>query len=110
MPTPPDHLSDEAQALWTSLQNAYDLADDYGQLLLRTALEAFDRAQGARLAILREGATVPDARGALRAHPLISVERDARAAMLAALKALRIDVIPTRPGPGRPPGSKSAEA
>jgi hypothetical protein len=105
-PTAPAHLSDEAQGLWTALQAAYDLDDDYGRLLLRTALEAFDRAQGARTAIERDGATVPDARGALRAHPLIAVERDARAAMISALKALRIEVIPTRPGPGRPPGGK----
>jgi phage terminase small subunit len=105
-PTPPEHLSPAAQTLWDALQRGYDLADDYGCLLLRTALEAFDRAQGAREAIERDGATVPDARGATRAHPLIAVERDARAAMLTALKALHIDVIPTRPGPGRPPGSK----
>ncbi len=105
-PNSPPHLSTEAQALWSTLQGAYDLGDDYGQLLLRTALEAFDRSQGAREAIARDGATVPDARGALRAHPLIAVERDARAAMLTALKLLRIDVIPTRPGPGRPPGAK----
>jgi phage terminase small subunit len=104
-PTPPAHLSAEAQGLWTALQEAYDLADDLGKLLLRTALEAFDRAQGARSAIERDGPTVSDARGAMRAHPLIAVERDARAAMVSALKALRIDVIPTRPGPGRPPGS-----
>lgn len=108
-PLPPEHLSPEAQALWTSLQEAYNLADDYGQLLLRTALESFDRAQGARETIARDGATVSDARGAARAHPLIAVERDARAAMVQALKALRIDVIPTRPGPGRPPGSKTSE-
>ena len=102
-PTPPEHLSAEAQGLWNALQSAYDLADDYGCLLLRTALEAFDRAQGARAAVDREGATVSDARGATRAHPLIAVERDARAAMLTALKALHIDVIPTRPAPGRSP-------
>jgi phage terminase small subunit len=105
-PDPPEHLTPAAAALWRTLQAAYDVGDEYGCLLLRTALEAFDRAQGAREAILREGATVPDARGAVRAHPLIAVERDARAAMLSALKLLRIDVIPTRPGPGRPPGSK----
>ena len=39
-----------------------------------------------------------------RAHPLLAVERDSRAQMLAAMKALNLDLEPPRDGPGRPGG------
>ena len=46
-----------------------------------------------------------DRYGQLKAHPAVNIERDARAAMLAALKAMNLDVEPLRDRPGRPGGS-----
>lgn len=51
-----------------------------------------------------DGQTVKDRFDQDKPHPLLSVERDARAAMLAALKQLNLDLEPLRDGPGRPGG------
>jgi len=100
----PKHLSPEARRWWRKLQEEYAFSDEGGLLLLQTALEAFDRMRAAQAAIGQDGATALDRFGQLKAHPLLSVERDARAALLAALKALNLDLEPLRDGPGRPPG------
>ncbi len=83
----------------------YEITDPAGLLLLQTALEAFDRMRGAQESIANDGATVNDRFGQVRAHPMITVERDARAAMLAALKALNLDLEPLRDRIGRPSGA-----
>jgi hypothetical protein len=58
--------------------------------------------------IAAEGMIARGSKRQPRAHPLLGVERDARAAMVAALKALNLDLEPLRDGPGRPPGSRGA--
>ena len=80
----------------------YEITDPAGNLMLQTALEAFDRMRGAQQAIADDGATIKDRFGQLRAHPMVTVERDARAAMLAALRALNLDLEPLRDRIGRP--------
>jgi phage terminase small subunit len=60
--------------------------------------------RAAQAAIKEEGATGLDRFGQLKPHPLLPIERDARAAMMAALKQLNLDLEPLRDGPGRPPG------
>ena len=54
--------------------------------------EAYDRMKAAQAAIERDGDTVLDRFQQVKAHPSITVERDARAQMMAALKALRLDI------------------
>lgn len=82
----------------------YELGDAAGRLLLQTALEAFTRMRACQHAIALEGSQVADRFGQLRPHPLLAAERDARAQMLAALKALNLDIEPLRDRPGRPSG------
>ncbi len=101
----PKALSPEARKWWREVMKEYEIIDPAGLLLLQTALESFDRMRGAQESIAAVGATVTDRFGQLRAHPMITVERDARAAMLAALKALNLDVEPLRDGVGRPSGT-----
>jgi P27 family predicted phage terminase small subunit len=93
-PDAPRHLSADARAWWGRLVAQFDIVDDGGQLILMTALEAYDRMRGAQAAIARDGATVLDRFGQTKAHPLLPTERDARAAMLAALRQLHLDVEP----------------
>jgi P27 family predicted phage terminase small subunit len=102
--TAPNHLSADAKSWWRKLQAEYDISDDAGRLLLQTALEAFDRMRGCQRAIKRDGIQVKDRFEQLKPHPLLSTERDARAQMLAALKALNFDLEPLRDKPGRPGG------
>lgn len=87
---PPKHLSAEGRALWKHLQSEYVIDDSAGMTLLRIVCESFDRAQAARRQIDKEGATVADRFGQLRAHPACAIERDAKASQVSALRALRL--------------------
>jgi len=101
----PRGLSTEARKRWQDLQAEYEIVDAAGLQILATYCEAFDRMRSAQRAIKRDGQTSTDRFGQRKAHPLLSVERDARAAMLAALRGLNLDVEPLRDRPGRPGGS-----
>lgn len=100
----PGHLSSEGKDWWKKITKEYDISDDAGRLLLMTALEAFDRVRECQAAINEDGAVVRGSTKQKRAHPLLAVERDARSQMLAALKALNLDLEPLRDRPGRPGG------
>lgn len=103
-PKAPKNLSREAKRIWKDLQEEYRINDPGGLLILKTGLEALDRLREAQTVIAKEGPQVQDRFGQWKAHPLLTVERDSRAAMLAALKALNLDLEPLRDGPGRPGG------
>jgi len=60
-----------------------------------------DRIREAQAAIRKHGALVPDRWGTLKQNPACFLERDARAGMLSALKALNLDLEPLRDR-GRP--------
>ncbi len=78
--------------------------DTAGLKILRGLFEASDRAEGCRERIERDGLTVTDKFGQTKPHPLLAIERDSRAAVLAGLKALNLDIEPLRDKAGRPPG------
>ena len=103
--TAPKHLSKEAKEIFNGLAADYSIDDIAGLRILRVACEAFDRAQACRNTIDRDGLTVLDKFGQVKPHPLLSTERDNRAAFLAGLKALNLDLEPVK-GIGRPPGRK----
>lgn len=104
-PKTPPSLSDAAKAWWVKLTTEYELEDAAGLLLLETALQAFDRMHQARDLITKHGAVTLDRFEQLRPNPATTIERDSRAAMLGALKALNLDLEPLRDGAGRPSGS-----
>ena len=95
----PRHLSREARTWWTKFTREWDL-DESALLILQSGLEAFDRMRSAQRAIRRDGLIAKR-----RVHPAVAVERDARHAMLRALRQLNLDLEPLRDGPGRPPGA-----
>lgn len=86
----PKHLSREAQALWDRLQSDFDLTDAAAKALLRQACESYDRAESARRIVRAEGMVIRDRFGQQRPHPMLNVERDARAAVVSAIRALRL--------------------
>lgn len=100
----PEHLSPEAKSWWESIQHEYGIDDNGGRLLLTTAMEAFDRMKAACRKVEEEGVTIKDRFDQVKAHPLLTTERDARSQMIAALKALNLDLEPLKKI-GRPPGS-----
>lgn len=100
----PGHLTDEGRQWWRRIVKEYGIDDDAGLLLLQTGLEAFCRMRECQAVISTDGAVIKDRFDQPKPHPLLSVERDSRAQMLAALKQLNLDLEPLRDGPGRPAG------
>jgi len=105
MHKPPKKLSREARALWTSIMEQYCCDDAAGVRLLLTACEALDSMRAAEAQVEKDGLTVTDRLGAPKAHPLLTVIRDSRAAMLTALRRLGLEPNPQeKRRPGHPPG------
>ncbi len=100
----PSTLSAEAAGWWKRLITEYSIEDEAGLLILQTALEALDRMRAAQRAIKKEGMQVADRFNVMKPHGLLPVERDSRAQLMMALKALNLDIEPLRDGPGRPGG------
>jgi hypothetical protein len=94
----PTHLSAEARVWWGKFVDGWRL-DDAALLILQTALEAFDRMRGAQKVLKHDGLTVKG-----RTHPCATIERDARLAMLRALRSLNLDMEPLHDRVGRPAG------
>lgn len=104
----PRGLSAEARVLWKQISTDYGITDSGGQLLLETALRAFDRLRECQRIVLAEGVAVRDRYGQHKPHPLLAVEKDARAGMIVALKALNLDTgaEPLKSRIGRPLGGR----
>lgn len=94
---PPAHLSPRAAALWLAVVPSR--ARSPGRLaMVQAALEALDRADLARLAIAAEGMTTTTrTTGAVHLHPLLRVEREARAQFLTAWDRLGFAQDPREP-------------
>jgi P27 family predicted phage terminase small subunit len=91
-PPPPDHLGEPERAIWRRVFEDFKHSTHLAADVLRSGLESHQRARECREAIERDGATVEGRDGQLRAHPLLAVERDSRAAWLAAIKLLGLEL------------------
>jgi P27 family predicted phage terminase small subunit len=76
--------------MWEQLLAEYHIDDSAGLSLLEAACSAYQRAEDARVLVRREGLTVKDRFDQWKAHPACAVERDARAQMISALRALKL--------------------
>lgn len=78
-PEPPDHLSERSQLLWSHLVG--DRVKSPERIaLFQTALDALDRADEAKQVLDAEGLTfTTKTTGTKHLHPLLRVEKDARA-------------------------------
>jgi hypothetical protein len=95
--------SEAGGALWQSIMRDYGIHDAGGLALLQQVSKASDRVAEYRTTIAEQGAVIRS-QGAVRDHPPLAAERDARAAMLRAIRYLNLDVEPLK-AIGRPPGS-----
>ncbi|MBM3769521.1 MAG: hypothetical protein FJW32_29445 [Acidobacteria bacterium] len=96
--TIPKHLSPESKRTWRRVANEYDLTPD-AEMLLRGALENWDRAQAARELVTSEGLVIDGKR-----HPAVDVEKQAYGLFQRFMRQLGLDVA--QPGPvGRPSSS-----
>jgi P27 family predicted phage terminase small subunit len=97
----PENLSKEARSWWNKITTEYGISDQGGLLILQTALEAFDRMRDAQKTLVAEGLIVQDRFMQQKAHPLCTVERDARSQFMQGLRHLNLDVEPLK-SIGRP--------
>ena len=104
-PEPPTGLSLNAVHWWRRLTQDYaiDQHDSAGRLLLEVAMRALDQMRAAEQSIAEHGQVTMGEKGVLRPNPSCVILRDSRAAMLAALKALNLDLEPLHNRPGRQP-------
>jgi P27 family predicted phage terminase small subunit len=100
----PSHLKPAGADLWRKLLDEYAIRDAAGLALVTAAAEALDRMRSAQAAIEKHGEVVLDRYGSPKLNPACALEKDARNGLLAALKALNLDLEPLRDGPGRPSG------
>lgn len=98
----PCHLSPEAAKQFTTIAEGYGISDSAGILLLSLAMEALDAMRSAQATLKKEGRYYKSQQGLVRQHPAAAAEREARYAMLKALKSLNLDIQPSEPAPGRP--------
>jgi P27 family predicted phage terminase small subunit len=91
-PSAPDHLGKPEQKIWYDLFADFDLQTRAAHHVLTSALEAHQRARECRETIKTDGMTVTGRDGQLRPHPLLAVERDARQAWLAGVRALGLEL------------------
>jgi len=89
-PSPPAHLGKPEQQIWRDVFSDFSLTARISAAVLTTALEAHMRARLARTIIDAEGMIVGPGPG--KVHPLLAVERDARQAWLAGVKALGFEL------------------
>ena len=97
----PDYLTDESKNIWDALHKSFTLKEHH-DIVLKTALEAYDRLQQARQIIDKDGAVIEAHNGYYQKNPMLQIEKEARSGFLAAWKALNIDIEPPK-DLGRPP-------
>jgi phage terminase small subunit len=104
---PPRNLTRAARALWAEIRTLYAIEDDDtpALLLVESIAGAWQTMTAAAAVLNKEGATVRDRWGQPRAHPAAAIARDARAGLVAALRALDVKLAPPSRGRmGRPRG------
>jgi len=102
---PPKNLSSAVKKLWRKILEEYEITDAAGLQILQVALEALDRSIAARERIDCDGMMILDRFGAEKVHPLLKIEHMNRAAFLAGIRQLSLDIeVPEQPkhGVGRP--------
>lgn len=91
-PAAPGSLSVAARKWWARILRECEGLEDSQLLILQGMLEAFDRMKEAQRKMKKEGITYKDRFGQIKVHPLATVERDCRSAIVHAYKVLGLDL------------------
>lgn len=89
---PPRHLEAIERNLWRKIVGEHVFDDAASRAVLLVALEAHQRMRRCRETVDKDGEAVRDRFDQLKPHPLLAAERDARAAFLAAMRQLNLDL------------------
>jgi P27 family predicted phage terminase small subunit len=90
--TAPRTLGPAGRRLWRAIQAEYEIADAASLNILESLCQVSDRLAECREAIARDGLVVEGSGGQPRPHPLLQTEAEARRALLAHARALRLDL------------------
>ena len=92
----PSHLSPDSAAWYRALMRDYQF-EPHALRVIQVTAEAWDRKEVARGILAEQGLTVTDTNGAIKAHPCVAIERDARIAFLRGVRELNLpaDEAPT---------------
>lgn len=85
-------LTSESVRLFRKIAKEWSIRDQTGLFLLRTAMEARDEMAAAQTVLDAEGVYILDRFKQRRLHPAAQREKEARAHLLQALKALNLDL------------------
>ena len=85
-------LSDEAKRLHASVVKEWRITDAAGLCTLMVACQALDRLRAAQVIIERDGIISLDRFNQPKPHPATQIEKEARAGLLMALKAMNLDL------------------
>ena len=88
---PPSHLTAEGREIWKTINSVYNL-DDQQKLLLKVAMEDYDRFNEARKHINKMGLIYKTSSGYLRPNPSLQIEKEAHSRFLHAWKMLGLNV------------------
>ena len=91
-PEPPGNLAPPEAELWITIFQDYAQTTRLATNVLHNGLLSHQLAREAQAAIERDGLVVDGVSGQTKAHPLLSVVRDHRAAWLAAVKTLGLEL------------------
>lgn len=90
-------LSPEARAVYDRLLREWKIEDAAGLLNVLTACQALERMRQAQVILAKEGVLLADRWGQLKPHPASQIEKESRAGLLQALKALSLDLEALQP-------------
>src|SRR5580698_8247436 len=89
-PKPPATLSRKSAAYFKTFVEDYEVEDSQVEVLIRVC-QSMDRADEAAAGLKKHGSLMTTDRfGCDRAHPLVAIERQARAAIIDGIKALGV--------------------
>lgn len=94
-----EHLSSEMKEFYKQILKNYDL-EAHHMIILTKACECLDRAEKAREEVAKDGLTIKDRYGSLKAHPAVKIEIDAKNTARLLLRELGLDLEPPEPGRG----------
>lgn len=103
----PRHLTKESKRIWRRIAKHWEL-EETEQVLLKVALEAYDRLQSARQKIADNGETYKTETGYVRENPLLKIEKEARSGFLQAWRMLDLGIDPPKEV-GRPATKRELE-
>jgi P27 family predicted phage terminase small subunit len=91
-PTPPKSLCPESRALWLRIVSEHVIEDGASFEVLRQLCESVSALRAVQKQVRKDGLMIRGSKGQMRPHPLLNTEAEYKRAILACVRALKIDL------------------